>query len=132
MLDIQWRYVHLLFCIAFFGSWLGFALIWYIIFYYHGDLEEEHLPENQENIGWTPCVVNINNFASAFLFSLETQHTIGYGGRMTTEECPEAIFLMSFQVTTVICKLLKIQILKFSLKKIIMIEICTSIFVPSQ
>jgi len=97
MLDIQWRYVHLLFCIAFFGSWLGFALIWYIIFYYHGDLEEEHLPENQENIGWTPCVVNINNFASAFLFSLETQHTIGYGGRMTTEECPEAIFLMSFQ-----------------------------------
>ena len=32
--------------------------------------------------------------------SLETQHTIGYGGRQTTEECPEAIAVMSFQVTS--------------------------------
>ena len=30
-------------------------------------------------------------------FSVETQHTIGYGGRQTTEECPEAIFIMSVQ-----------------------------------
>ena len=28
---------------------------------------------------------------------METQHTIGYGGRQTTEECPEAIFIMSIQ-----------------------------------
>ena len=31
------------------------------------------------------------------IFSVETQHTIGYGGRQTTEECPEAIFIMSVQ-----------------------------------
>ena len=30
--------------------------------------------------------------------SVKTQHTIGYGGRQTTEECPEAIAVMSFQV----------------------------------
>jgi len=97
MLDIKWRYVHLIFFMAFIGSWFIFAVIWYIIIYYHGDFDEEHLPDNQEINGWKPCVVNINNFVSVFLFSVETQHTIGYGGRMTTEECPEAIFIMSFQ-----------------------------------
>jgi len=97
MLDIQWRYVHLLFFVAFLGSWFLFALLWWLIIYYHGDFEEEHLPENQEANNWTPCVWQINNFASVFLFSVETQHTIGYGGRQTTEECPEAIAVMSFQ-----------------------------------
>jgi len=97
MLDIQWRYVHLLFFVAFLGSWYLFALLWWLIIYYHGDFEEDHLPENQEANNWTPCVWQINNFASVFLFSLETQHTIGYGGRQTTEECPEAIAVMSFQ-----------------------------------
>jgi len=39
----------------------------------------------------------VTSFASAFLFSIETQHTIGYGSRATTEECPEAIFVMCLQ-----------------------------------
>ena len=99
----QWRYVHLLFFVAFLGSWFLFALLWWLIIYYHGDFEEEHLPENQvfcirlsclsslsclsavvastfarfpTNIplfsqvanNWTPCVWQINNFASVFLF----------------------------------------------------------------
>jgi len=97
MLDIKWRYVHFIFFLAFIGSWFSFAIVWYIIIYYHGDFEEDHLPDNQTASGWTPCVWNIHNFASVFLFSVETQHTIGYGGRMTSEECPEAIFIMSFQ-----------------------------------
>ena len=37
-----------------------------------------------------------------FVFSVETQHTIGYGGRQTTEECPEAIFIMSVQANVTI------------------------------
>lgn len=44
-----------------------------------------------------PCVFNIHSFTSCFLFSIETQHTIGYGVRTTTEECPEAVFVMCFQ-----------------------------------
>ena len=35
--------------------------------------------------GWNPCVYNIHSFTSCFLFSIETQHTIGYGVRTTTE-----------------------------------------------
>lgn len=49
---------------------------------------------------WKPCVDNLFNFASCFLFSVETQHTIGYGGRATNEECPEAIFVMCIQSIT--------------------------------
>lgn len=52
-----------------------------------------HLADNL----WVPCVFNIHSFTSCFLFSIETQHTIGYGVRTTTEECPEAIFVMCFQ-----------------------------------
>ena len=47
-----------------------------------------------------PSVVGINSFASSFLYSIETQHTIGYGTRSTTEECPEAIFVMCLQSVT--------------------------------
>lgn len=43
---------------------------------------------------WSPCVNNLHGFTSAFLFSIETQTTIGYGSRYTTEECPEAVFMM--------------------------------------
>ncbi|KAL9696917.1 hypothetical protein quinque_000358 [Culex quinquefasciatus] len=50
---------------------------------------------NQSN--WTPCISSIYSYTSCFLFSLETQHTIGYGSRATNEECPEAIFVMSLQ-----------------------------------
>lgn len=53
--------------------------------------------DNQGASGWKPCVGNIHGFASTFLFSIETQHTIGYGYRYTTEECPEGIFIMCIQ-----------------------------------
>lgn len=74
-----------------------FALIWWLIAFTHGDLEPDHLPSNQTESDWMPCVLNIHGFTSCFLFSIETQHTIGYGVRTTTEECPEAVFIMCLQ-----------------------------------
>jgi len=95
--DMKWRYTLLAFAASFFISWLLFAVLWYVICLIHGDFEEEHLPSRQEETGWIPCVLATHNFASAFLFSVETQHTIGYGSRQTTEECPEAIILQCIQ-----------------------------------
>ncbi|XP_022113552.2 G protein-activated inward rectifier potassium channel 3 isoform X1 [Pieris rapae] len=95
--DAQWRWTLLLFTLSFIVSWLIFALIWWLIAFTHGDLEPDHLPEMQESSNWKPCVLGIYGFTSCFLFSIETQHTIGYGARTTTEECPEAIFIMCFQ-----------------------------------
>ncbi|XP_028168815.1 G protein-activated inward rectifier potassium channel 3-like isoform X2 [Ostrinia furnacalis] len=97
LVDAQWRWTLLVFTLSFILSWLGFALIWWLISFTHGDLEPDHLPPMQETSNWKPCVFNIFDFTSCFLFSIETQHTIGYGARTTTEECPEAIFIMCLQ-----------------------------------
>ncbi|XP_052759519.1 G protein-activated inward rectifier potassium channel 3-like isoform X1 [Galleria mellonella] len=97
LVDAQWRWTLLVFTLSFILSWLGFALIWWLIAFTHGDLETDHLPPMQESSNWNPCVLNIYDFTSCFLFSIETQHTIGYGARTTTEECPEAIFIMCLQ-----------------------------------
>ena len=69
-------------------------VIYYIICYSHGDFSPEHLGQAD----WLPCISEIDGFAATFLFSLETQHTIGYGTRQTTTNCPHAIVLMSLQV----------------------------------
>lgn len=97
LVDLQWRWTLLIFTLSFFLSWLGFAVIWWLIAITHLDLEEAHLPALQADSGWTPCVLNIKDFTSCFLYSIETQTTIGYGVRTVTEECPEAIFMVCFQ-----------------------------------
>ena len=91
LVDIKWRYNLMLFAMAFIVSWLIFALIWWLVCFSHGDLDNIGVPD------WKPCVIEIHSFTSALLFSIETQHTIGYGSRHTTEACPEAIALMMFQ-----------------------------------
>ena len=97
MLDIKWRFVLSIFTLSFFLSWFGFAVLWWIIIYVRSDFEPENLPGNQSKNDYIPCVLGMHNFASVFLFSVETQHTIGYGTRQTTERCPEAIFMQSIQ-----------------------------------
>ena len=77
LIDVNWGWIFLLFASAFFSSWLFFAVIWYATFWQHGDF----LPENKADPDFRPCADNILDFTSCFLFSLETQHTIGYGGR---------------------------------------------------
>ncbi|KAK3095990.1 hypothetical protein FSP39_021783 [Pinctada imbricata] len=86
MVDTRWRWNILMFIGGFIVTWLLFALFYYLVSKFHGDLIEE-MPEN-----WTPCFENINSFQSAFLFSIETQTTIGYGYRYVTESCPHAYF----------------------------------------
>lgn len=81
MLDLKWRYVLLIFTASFFLSWLAFAVVWWAIMEYRGDFLPGHLPHEQEDNNWQPCVLAIYDFASVFLFSVETQHTIGYGSR---------------------------------------------------
>nr|CAD7425033.1 unnamed protein product [Timema monikensis] len=97
IIDMKWRWVLLILNVSFFLTWFLFAILWWLIAYVHGDLDPEHLPQFQEAIGWIPCVTNIHNFTSAFMFSMENQHTTGFGARMPTEECLDAIILMCWQ-----------------------------------
>uniref|UniRef100_A0A8U7NBZ3 Uncharacterized protein n=1 Tax=Corvus moneduloides TaxID=1196302 RepID=A0A8U7NBZ3_CORMO len=83
----QWMLV--IFCLTFILSWLFFGCVFWLIALLHGDLE------NQENS--KPCVSQVSSFTAAFLFSIETQTTIGYGFRCVTDECPIAVFMVVFQ-----------------------------------
>lgn len=85
--DIRWRWMMVIFCLSFLLSWLLFGVIFWLVALWSGDLE------NQEQI----CISNVDSFMAAFLFSVETQTTIGYGYRYVTEECPLAVFTVVFQ-----------------------------------
>ena len=85
-------------------SWFTFGCFWFLISYAHGDIDyfdlkmkSEDVEVFKENNNHIPCVTGMSSLIAAFMFSVETQTTIGYGYRFLTEECPEAIFLMCFQ-----------------------------------
>ena len=44
------------------------------------------------------CFEQVNSYATAFLFFIETETTVGYGVRSITENCPESILLLIAQV----------------------------------
>ncbi|XP_056243455.1 potassium inwardly rectifying channel subfamily J member 11, like [Seriola aureovittata] len=94
MVDLKWQHSLLIFTSAFLCSWMLFAMIWWLMAFAHGDLEPRD-PEGEP--GPVPCVTAIHSFTSAFLFSIEVQVTIGFGGRMVTEECPLAITVLIIQ-----------------------------------
>lgn len=75
LVDAQWRWTLLVFAMNFFLSWLAFAVIWWFIVNSHGDLDPKNFTDS--NHTFTPCVADIHGFTSCFLFSVETQHTIG-------------------------------------------------------
>uniref|UniRef100_A0A673GYT0 ATP-sensitive inward rectifier potassium channel 10-like n=1 Tax=Sinocyclocheilus rhinocerous TaxID=307959 RepID=A0A673GYT0_9TELE len=91
--DMQWRYKLVLFTATFVGTWFTFGLLWYLLALVHGDLLEFDPPANH-----SVCVMQMQTLTAAFLFSLETQTTIGYGYRCITEECPSAIVLLIIQL----------------------------------
>ncbi|XP_062245129.1 potassium inwardly rectifying channel subfamily J member 11, like [Platichthys flesus] len=94
MVDLKWQHSLLIFTSAFLCSWMLFAMIWWLLAFAHGDLEPRD-PDGKP--GPVPCVTAIHSFTSAFLFSIEVQVTIGFGGRMVTEECPLAITVLIIQ-----------------------------------
>ncbi|KAH8335412.1 hypothetical protein KR074_000999 [Drosophila pseudoananassae] len=104
LVDAQWRWTLLVFAASFVISWAFFGFIWWIIAYAHNDLEyiqlEDKSPDLVANMTHTVCVTQVKSMMTAFLYSVETQTTIGYGNRYVTEECPEAIFTMCIQCIT--------------------------------
>uniref|UniRef100_A0A3Q3WCQ4 ATP-sensitive inward rectifier potassium channel 14 n=1 Tax=Mola mola TaxID=94237 RepID=A0A3Q3WCQ4_MOLML len=91
--DIRWRYLLLIFCTSFMASWLFFGIIFYSVSLAHGDFGE--LPVVKGDA--MPCILHVQGFVGALLFSMETQTTIGYGWRCVTEECPVAVITVVIQ-----------------------------------
>ncbi|XP_012688154.1 ATP-sensitive inward rectifier potassium channel 11 [Clupea harengus] len=90
LVDLKWLYTLIIFTMSFLCSWFLFGMIWWLIAFAHGDLD-------QQKEDFIPCVTDIHSFSSAFLFSIEVQVTIGFGGRMVTEECVSAIIILLVQ-----------------------------------
>ncbi|XP_036398016.1 inward rectifier potassium channel 16 [Megalops cyprinoides] len=88
LVEIRWRAMLLIFSLSYILSWLFFGLLFWVIALAHGDIQD---PATE------PCVDNVRSFTAAFLFSLETQTTIGYGFRGMTENCMVAIVVVTVQ-----------------------------------
>lgn len=123
ILDIKWRWHFGIFLFSFIFSWFFFASIWYLIAFFHGDLKTTELQGdfiyngssgvlanrsallNAQSVAVNDvnkkkpraCVQGVYDFTSALLYSVETQHTIGYGLRYITEECSFAIIFLMIQ-----------------------------------
>ncbi|XDV44178.1 hypothetical protein PO909_012508 [Leuciscus waleckii] len=88
LVEIRWRVMFLTFALSYILSWLFFGILFWIIALAHGDVKD---PNNE------PCVYEVRSFTAAFLFSLETQTTIGYGFRGMSENCMIAIIVVTIQ-----------------------------------
>lgn len=92
LVECQWRYTLLVFLLSHFVSWFLFALVWYLMALAHGDLEDV-----AREVGQQMCILNVDGFISAYLFSMESQTTIGYGTAYPSKECPQAVIVLCFQ-----------------------------------
>lgn len=110
---------------SFLLSWLAFAMMWWLIAYSHGDF----LEENRSNSSWIPCVVNIDGFVSCFLYSIETQHSTGYGSRAPTSECLEALFLLCVQ--SIIGVMIQVGIVVYQLWALLGSTVCVGLYMVS-
>lgn len=88
LVEIRWRVMFLIFALSYILSWLFFGILYWVIALVHGDIKDE---TND------PCIFEVRSFTAAFLFSLETQTTIGYGFRGMSENCMVAIILVTIQ-----------------------------------
>ncbi|KAF6722360.1 Inward rectifier potassium channel 16 [Oryzias melastigma] len=88
LVEIKWRMMFLIFALSYILSWLFFGILFWVIAIAHGDVRDHHND---------PCVYEVRSFTAAFLFSLETQTTIGYGFRGMSENCMIAIILVTIQ-----------------------------------
>ena len=84
VINAQWYIILPFFFACYTISFLIFGCAWTALAYSYPD-------------GNMTCVHNVNDFSSAFLFSVETQTTIGYGFRYPSSGCGAGILLLVFQ-----------------------------------
>ena len=85
IIDVHWCLVITLFCCVYCSSWLLFSFLWWGV------------DEAYESTRNYTCINEVYSFPSAFLYSLETQLTIGYGHRFISADCGFGVVLLIIQ-----------------------------------
>eukprot|EP00118_Oscarella_pearsei_P007032 m.33182 g.33182 ORF g.33182 m.33182 type:complete len:347 (+) comp31765_c0_seq1:2-1042(+) len=81
---LQWAYVLLLSSLTYVVTWFAFALLWWIA-------------STMTDSSGGPCIIKVSNFTSSFLFSVETQTTVGFGDLYISSGCRFGVFLLVLQ-----------------------------------
>jgi potassium inwardly-rectifying channel subfamily J len=108
VMQAEWWLVLAFVLFGFLLSWFAFAFLYFLVSIEHGDFvlseDGDDYLENATNYTYREtstqkqmCVNDVHNFLSALLFSIETQHTIGYGSRYITTECMGGILVLTLQ-----------------------------------
>lgn len=90
VLELRWRWALLIFFFLHALTYLTFAIIWWTLSYAHGDFSSKD-PSST-------CIPGLNTFSDFFLFSVETQTTIGYGFVYPSVACGGTLPTLFFQV----------------------------------
>ena len=85
-IDAKWRWVFALYSVGFLFSWSFFGTVYFLIFWFRQKFDSGVI-----------CVEKVDCWTSAFLFSVESQTTIGYGGRQVWKKY---LFVISFWLCT--------------------------------
>ena len=93
LVDLNWSVLLLITSLTYLACWLSFALVWYGLAAYHGDLSQSWTPGGEKEA----CVEGVESLMSSILFSMELQQTIGYGSRVPSADCSSALLLQSAQ-----------------------------------
>ena len=83
IIDARWKWMIVFFIVSYVFTWTLCATLWWLIMKGRGTDKE--------------CFQGVFNWVSAFLYSIETQQTIGYGSRVLNAHCPEATLLLMIQ-----------------------------------
>lgn len=113
--QIRWYSLTFFYVGSFIFSWFIFTLLWYWVGFSNGDLWWQYPSANH-----SACVLNVYDLTTAYLFSVETQLTIGFGYRVITPLCPSAITVFMVQVLAgivIACFWCGVLIAKISLPK---------------
>ena len=76
--DFKWRFIILIFTVTFISSWSFFSMLWFFLSVFYSTYFN------------VECITGLDynaSFYEYYLFSIETQQTIGYGTRALTKSC---------------------------------------------
>ncbi|XP_018326946.1 G protein-activated inward rectifier potassium channel 3-like [Agrilus planipennis] len=91
LVESSWKWILLAFISSYILCWLLFAWFYELVAIANGDHDGNYTSSK-------PCLEGIHSFTGYYLFSLETQHTTGFGSRVITDNCVEGVFILSMQV----------------------------------